>query len=78
MRRLGGDYFEVNELGTALVGRRGGRAFRLGDKIQVLVEDIRRSEGKVELKPVGAERRSEARRGGRRGRSKLQSGRGKR
>ena len=77
VRRLGGDYFEVNELGTALVGRRGGRAFRLGDKIDVLVEDIRRSEGKVELKPVGAERRSE-RRGGRRGRPKLQSGRGKR
>ncbi len=77
VRRLGGDYFEVNELGTALVGRRSGRPFRLGDEIEVLVEDIRRSEGKVELKPVGSERRP-AGRGGRRGRPKLQSGRGKR
>jgi ribonuclease R len=78
VRRLGGDYFEVNELGTALVGRRAGRSYRLGDKIDVLVEDIRRSEGKVELKPVGAERRSSGRGRGRRGRPKLQSGRGKR
>ena len=78
VRRLGGDYFEVNELGTALVGRRGGRPFRLGDKIDVLVEDIRRSEGKVELKPAGAERRSSGRGRGRRGRPKLQSGRGER
>jgi ribonuclease R len=76
VRRLGGDYFEVNELGTALVGRRNGRTFRLGDEIEVLVEDIRRSEGKVELNPVAAERRS-AGRGGRRGRPKLQSKRGK-
>jgi ribonuclease R len=78
VRRLGGDYFEVNELGTALVGKRSGRPFRLGDKLEVLVEGIRRSEGKVELKPVGAERRSQGRRGGRRGRPKRQSGRGKR
>ena len=63
VRRLGGDYFEVNELGTALVGRRGGRAYRLGDKIDVLVEDIRRSEGKVELKPVGSDARRRSRRG---------------
>ena len=32
-RRLPGDYFELNALGTALVGRRGGRAYRLGDPI---------------------------------------------
>jgi ribonuclease R len=48
-RRLAGDYFELNELATALVGRRGGRTYRLGDPIDVRVEDIRRSEGKVEL-----------------------------
>lgn len=52
-RRLAGDYFELNELATALVGRRGGRTYRLGDAIEVRVEDIRRSEGKVELKPAG-------------------------
>jgi ribonuclease R len=48
-RRLPGDYFELNELATALVGRRGGRTYRLGDRIEVRVRDIRLSEGKVEL-----------------------------
>ncbi len=48
-RRLPGDYFELNTLGTALAGRRGGGVFRLGDPIEVAVEEIRRSEGKVEL-----------------------------
>ncbi|MFN2628666.1 MAG: ribonuclease R family protein [Gaiellaceae bacterium] len=50
-RRLPGDYFELNDLGTALVGRRGGGAHRLGDPIEVRVADIRRAEGKVELAP---------------------------
>ena len=48
-RRLPGDYFELNTLGTAMAGRRGGGVFRLGDPIEVTVEEIRRSEGKVEL-----------------------------
>ena len=52
-RRMQGDYFQVNDLGTALVGRRGGRRYRLGDPLAVQVEDIRRSEGKVELGPIG-------------------------
>ena len=34
-RRLPGDYFELNPLGTALVGRRGGFSYRLGDPIEV-------------------------------------------
>jgi ribonuclease R len=51
-RRLPGDYFELNELATALVGRRGGRRYRLGDPIRVRVADLRRSEGKVELEPA--------------------------
>jgi ribonuclease R len=68
VRRLGGDYFEINELGTALVGRRSGKPYRLGDRLEVLVEDIRRSEGKVELKPaVGARERHRSR--GRRARA---------
>jgi ribonuclease R len=50
-RRLHGDYFQLNELATALVGRRGGRRYRLGDEIRVRVADIRRNEGKVELEP---------------------------
>jgi ribonuclease R len=49
VRRLPGDYFELNEFGTALVGRRGRGVFRLGDPVEVLVEEIRRWEGKVEV-----------------------------
>jgi ribonuclease R len=52
-RRLRGDYFELDPLATALAGRRGGGRFRLGDPIDVRVEEIRRAEGKVELSLVG-------------------------
>jgi ribonuclease R len=48
-RRLEGDYFELNEFGTALVGRRTSRTRRLGDAIEVRVADVRRHEGKVEV-----------------------------
>jgi ribonuclease R len=48
-RRLGGDFFEHNALSTALSGRRSGRTYRLGDAISVRVQEIRRSEGKVEV-----------------------------
>ena len=51
-RRLVGDYFELNTLGTALVGRRTQRTYRLGDPVEVRVADIRRSEGKVEVAPA--------------------------
>ena len=50
-RRLHGEFFELNELGTALVGRTTGRRYRLGDPVAVRVESIARSEGKVELAP---------------------------
>jgi ribonuclease R len=53
-RRLPGDYFELSELGTALVGRRGGRRYRLGDALEVRVADVRRNEGKIELEPITA------------------------
>jgi ribonuclease R len=56
-RRLPGDYFELNDLGTALVGRRGGGTFRLGDGISVLVEKIEKTDGKVELSPVARTRK---------------------
>ncbi len=48
-RRLPGDYFELNPLATALVGRRGGGTVRLGDPLLVRVEKIERYEGKIEL-----------------------------
>jgi len=51
-RFLGGDYFELNDLGTALVGRRRGGTFRLGDPISVKVESIDKPQGKVALLPA--------------------------
>jgi ribonuclease R len=48
-RRLGGDFYELNALATAVIGRRGGGPYRLGDPISVRVEEIRRAEGKIEL-----------------------------
>ena len=52
-RKLGGDYFELNPLGTALVGRRTERAYRLGDDISVRVDRVEKvPEGKVSLVPA--------------------------
>jgi ribonuclease R len=48
VRKLPG-YFELNDLATALVARRGGRTFRLGDPIEVKVTDIDRPAGKIEI-----------------------------
>jgi ribonuclease R len=57
-RRLHGEFFELNQLGTALRGRSTGRAYRLGDGIAVRVESIARNEGKIELAlaPAGSGR----------------------
>jgi ribonuclease R len=51
-RRLHGEFFELNDLGTALVGRSSGRRYRLGDGIAVRVDTVRRLEGKVDLQPA--------------------------
>ena len=48
-RHLPGDYFELNTLGTALIGRRTGGVYRLGDGISVRVDRIEKAEGKVSL-----------------------------
>jgi len=66
-RRLADDYYELDPLGVALVGRRGGRRYRLGDRIDVRVADVRRNEGKVELAPTGGNNRNRGK-VGRRGR----------
>jgi ribonuclease R len=52
-RRLHGDFYEIDALETRLVGRRGGGVFKLGDSIHVRVEEIRKTEGKVELSLAG-------------------------
>jgi ribonuclease R len=58
VRRLADDYYELDRLGTALVGRASGRRYRLGDGIVVRVEEIRRSEGKVEVSLARQARRT--------------------
>jgi ribonuclease R len=58
VRRLADDYFELDRLATALVGRASGRRYRLGDGIAVCVAEIRRSEGKVDLSLAGKARRA--------------------
>jgi ribonuclease R len=65
-RRLPGEYFELNPLGTALVGRRTGRRYRLGDALAVQVEKIDRVEAKVEVRPADAGEENARRRGYRR------------
>jgi ribonuclease R len=49
-RRLRDDFFELNEEGTALVGRRSGRRFRLGDPLPVTVQSIDPPQGRVDLR----------------------------
>ena len=44
--------FELNETETALVGRRSGRALRLGDPVEVRVDSIEAPRGRVDLAPV--------------------------
>jgi ribonuclease R len=51
-RRLPGDYFELDPLGVALVGRRSGRAYRLGDPIAVRVDRIEKTSGRVSVEPA--------------------------
>jgi ribonuclease R len=52
VRFLSGDYYELDALGIALVGRRSGRSYRLGDPISVRVERIEKPTGRVSLKPA--------------------------
>jgi ribonuclease R len=52
VRRLGGDWWELNELGTMLVGTQSGRALRLGDPVRVEVARVDAPRGRVDLSPV--------------------------
>jgi ribonuclease R len=54
-RLLGRERFELNETETALVGRRSGRAVRLGDPVSVRVGGIEAARGRADLRPVGSE-----------------------
>jgi ribonuclease R len=51
-RALRGDYYDVNEERTALIGRRTGRRFRLGDPVRVAVHSVEPARGRVDLEPA--------------------------
>ncbi|HUA45916.1 MAG TPA: RNB domain-containing ribonuclease [Solirubrobacteraceae bacterium] len=51
VRRLRGDWWELNEQGTMLVGTRSGSALRLGDPVTVRVGGIDPPRGRVDLLP---------------------------
>ena len=51
-RLLHGDYYDLNETETALVGRRHGHAIRLGDPVTVSSSGIEAQRGRVDLEPA--------------------------
>jgi ribonuclease R len=52
VRRLRGDWWELNELETMLIGAESGKALRLGDPVTVRVERVDSARGRVDLAPV--------------------------
>ena len=52
VRKIRGDWWELNEQGTILVGTRSGGAIRLGDRMEVIVDRIDTARGRVDLLPV--------------------------
>jgi ribonuclease R len=52
VRRLRGDWWELNDLETMLVGADSGRRIRLGDEVTVQVERVDPPRGRVDLLPV--------------------------
>jgi ribonuclease R len=55
VRRLRGDWWDLNEEGTALIGGRSGSAIRLGDTLEVSVDGIDAPRGRVDLVPARIE-----------------------
>jgi ribonuclease R len=52
VRRLKGDWWELDELGTILRGSRTGGTIRLGDPVRVTVGRVEAPRGRVDLHPV--------------------------
>ena len=52
VRRLRGDWWELDELGVMLVGSQSGKAIRLGDPVVVQVERVEPARGRADLSPV--------------------------
>jgi ribonuclease R len=53
-RRIGDEWFSLNETETALEGEVSGRALRIGDPVDVEVERVDAPRGRVDLSPAGA------------------------
>ncbi len=52
VRRLRGDWWELDELEVMLVGSQSGKAIRLGDPVVVQVERVDPPRGRADLSPV--------------------------
>jgi ribonuclease R len=52
VRRLGGDWWELNEEGTILRGERTGDTLRVGDPLRVRVDRVDAPRGRVDLLPA--------------------------
>jgi len=52
VRKLRGEWWELNEEGTILQGTRSGAAIRIGDRVRVQVDRVDSARGRVDLLPV--------------------------
>ena len=52
VRRLRGDWWELDPLEVMLVGAQSGKAIRLGDPVVVQVERVDAPRGRADLSPV--------------------------
>jgi ribonuclease R len=48
-RKLRGDWWELNEVGTILTGEDTGATIRIGDAVRVIIRRIETARGRVEL-----------------------------
>jgi ribonuclease R len=54
VRRMRGDWYDLNEERTALVGRNSGRTLRLADPVTVRVRSVEPPRGRIDLEPAGS------------------------
>jgi ribonuclease R len=52
VRRMRGEWWELNELGTILEGTRRGGSIRLGDEVRVRIDRVEAPRGRVDLLPA--------------------------
>jgi ribonuclease R len=48
-RRMPGERFEINDVETALIGRRTGKRYGIGDEVTVRVDSVETARGRVDL-----------------------------